>query len=297
MSDVWDDVRSRWESVRHAVDGGGPGPGDDTAFRRAGPGLSVNPVAVTGEPGAGKTVLYDALVQAIRSGDADSRRSPAIEKHTTVLRAGGRRVRAAVTVIPGQVSAQREQALTGTMRGNASPHGLVHVVCWGHNRIWQRGAQRDVQDVLGEDGRPVDPEAVRAWHLHKEAADFRELVDQIIDRQLARRLRWLIVAVSKCDLYWDRLDEARDYYIPGPGSAGGESPFAALLRDLENETALRLAVVPMASRLIRHQFLPGLPVRTSQLDDAQIGVLRAHFGRQLQEFMVSERQGGPHGSP
>ncbi|PCG87258.1 hypothetical protein CIB93_03610 [Streptomyces sp. WZ.A104] len=289
MPDVWENTRSRWESVRHAVEGGGPAPGPEAATLHGRIGLSVNPVAITGEAGAGKTVLYDALTQSIRSGDSDSARSPDIEKHATVLRSGSRRTRAAVTVIPGQLSAQRERALTDTMRGDASPHGIVHVVCWGHNRIWQRGAQRDVHEAIAAQGGPVDQEAVRNWHRRKEAADFRLLVDAIIDGQLAQRLRWLIVAVSKSDLYWDRLGEARDHYIPG--GSRRESSFAALMRDLQNETSLRLSVLPMASRLIRHQFLPGLPAQTSQLDDAQIGALRTHFGQELQAF-ITQRNGG-----
>ncbi|MEV7909858.1 MULTISPECIES: hypothetical protein [Streptomyces] len=288
MPDVWENTRSRWESVRHAVDGGGPGPGPGVATLNGRLGLSVNPIAVTGEAGAGKTVLYDALTQSIRTGDSDSTRSPDIEKHATVLRSGNRRTRAAITVIPGQLSTQRQRALHDTMRGEASPHGIVHVVCWGHNKIWQRASQRDVHEALAADG-DVDQEAVRNWHRRKEAADFRLLVDAIIDGQLAKRLRWLIVAVSKTDLYWDRLDEARDHYIPGRSRR--ESPFAALMRDLENETSLRLSVLPMASRLIRHQFLPGLPVQTSQLDDAQIGALRTHFGQELQSF-ITQRNGG-----
>ncbi|MFJ9319665.1 hypothetical protein [Streptomyces globisporus] len=287
MPDVWENTRSRWESVRHAVDGGGPGAAVGAATLHGRLGLSVNPIAVTGEAGAGKSVLYDALTQSIRTGDGDSSRSPDIEKHATVLRSGSRRTRAAVTVIPGQLSTQRERALHDTMRGAASPQGIVHVVCWGHNRIWQRGAQRDVHDALTADG-VVDQEAVRGWHLRKEAADFRLLVDAIIDGQLATRLRWLVVVVSKTDLYWDRLDEARDHYIPGP--PGRESVFAALLRDLENETSLRLSVLPMASRLIRHQFLPGLPARTSQLDDTQIGALRTHLGQELQT-LITQRNG------
>ncbi|AWL84669.1 hypothetical protein AMK14_20630 [Streptomyces sp. TSRI0445] len=287
MPDVWENTRSRWESVRHAVDGGGPGAAVGAATLHGRLGLSVNPIAVTGEAGAGKSVLYDALTQSIRTGDGDSSRSPDIEKHATVLRSGSRRTRAAVTVIPGQLSTQRERALHDTMRGTASPQGIVHVVCWGHNRIWQRGAQRDVHDALAADG-VVDQEAVRGWHLRKEAADFRLLVDAIIDGQLATRLRWLVVVVSKTDLFWDRLDEARDHYIPGP--PGRESPFAALLRDLENETSLRLSVLPMASRLIRHQFLPGLPAGTSQLDDTQIGALRTHLGQELQTLITQRNE-------
>ncbi|MEU2144097.1 MULTISPECIES: hypothetical protein [Streptomyces albovinaceus subgroup] len=287
MPDVWENTRSRWESVRHAVDGGGPGAAVGAATLHGRLGLSVNPIAVTGEAGAGKSVLYDALTQSIRTGDGDSSRSPDIEKHATVLRSGSRRTRAAVTVIPGQLSTQRERALHDTMRGTASPQGIVHVVCWGHNRIWQRGAQCDVHDALAADG-VVDQEAVRGWHLRKEAADFRLLVDAIIDGQLATRLRWLVVVVSKTDLFWDRLDEARDHYIPGP--PGRESPFAALLRDLENETSLRLSVLPMASRLIRHQFLPGLPAGTSQLDDTQIGALRTHLGQELQTLITQRNE-------
>ncbi|MFD8441223.1 hypothetical protein ACFV11_01260 [Streptomyces globisporus] len=287
MPDVWENTRSRWESVRHAVDGGGPGAAVGAATLHGRLGLSVNPIAVTGEAGAGKSVLYDALTQSIRTGDGDSSRSPDIEKHATVLRSGSRRTRAAVTVIPGQLSTQRERALHDTMRGAASPQGIVHVVCWGHNRIWQRGAQRDVHDALAADG-VVDQEAVRGWHLRKEAADFRLLVDAIIDGQLATRLRWLVVVVSKTDLFWDRLDEARDHSIPGPPRR--ESPFAALLRDLENETSLRLSVLPMASRLIRHQFLPGLPAGTSQLDDTQIGALRTHLGQELQTLITQRNE-------
>lgn len=196
MPDVWENTRSRWESVRHAVDGGGPGAGAAATASHARLGLSVNPIAVTGEEGAGKTALYDALTQAIRTGDRDSSRSPDIEKHA---------------------------------------------------------------------------------------------VDAIVDGQLAKRLRWLIVAVSKRDLYWDRLDEARDHYIPG--RARRASPFAALMRDLEKETSLRLSVLPMAPRLIRHHYLPGLPVGTSQLDDVRIGVLRTHFGQELQTF-ITQRNGG-----
>jgi hypothetical protein len=254
-----------------------------------GPGLAINPITVTGIPGAGKTVFYQALAQSLRSGDPDSTRSRDIEKHMIRLMSGSWRNRAAVTVIPGQDSQERERAMDDTMRGDASPHGLVYFTCWGHNKIWQRSDQREVEERLGEGERVVDEDAVRGWHLNKELMDFRALTDDIIDGRVAKRLRWLIVAVSKVDLYWDRLDEARDYYIPGPQDR--RSPFGELLRDLEIETSLRLAVLPMGSRVIRHQFLPGLPSRTSQLDDAQLGVLRANFSGSLNGFITSGQDG------
>ncbi|MFF9011973.1 hypothetical protein ACF09C_03245 [Streptomyces sp. NPDC014870] len=293
MSDDWDQIRGLWESIREGVGDGRPPPAASAAVSRGGPKLSGNPVSITGEAGAGKTVLCGALLQAIRSGDPDSRKSPDIEKHKAVIRAGGRRTQTAVTVIPGQLSLEREQALTDTMRGEASPHGIIHVTCWGHNRIWLRSDGRDVRDELAAAGGPVDEEAVRAWHLEKESLDFRVLADAIIDGELAKRLRWLLVVVSKCDLYWDRLDEARDHYIPG--GAPTDSRFAASLRDLRSQTSLRLGVLPMASRLIRHEFLPGIDDGVSRLDDSQIGVLRGHFNHHLQRFIASDG-GGSHGA-
>ncbi|MDG4787342.1 hypothetical protein O7626_15615 [Micromonospora sp. WMMD1102] len=293
MSDLWDGLRSRWESIRHAVDAGTPGNGgvrQGVAITEAtGPGLATNPITITGIPGAGKTVFYEALAQTLRSGAPDSTRSQKIEKHMIQLAANRWRNRAAVTVIPGQDSTEREKALDDTMRNGASPHGLVYFTCWGHNRIWYRSDQREVLERLGEGGRVVDEDAVRGWHLNKELLDFRTLVDDIIEGRVAERLRWLIVAVSKVDIYWDRLAEARDYYLPG--EQGRHSQFGELLRDLAVETSLRLAVLPMGSRVIRHQFLPGLPARTSQLDDAQLGVLRAHFSNGLHEFVHSGEQG------
>jgi hypothetical protein len=294
VTDLWSGARARWESVRDAVESGGaPDNAEVGVFAPEGaPGIAINPIAVTGIAGGGKSVFYDALVQAIRSGDRDRTRSREIEKHRVRFGRGRWQQRAAVAVIPGQESQERESSLDETMRRDASPHGLVYVTCWGHNRIWQRSDQREVTDQLTADGKPLTVEAVRQWHLDKELLDFRTLVDEIIDGQLARRLRWMIVAVSKVDLYWDRLDEARDYYLPGgpktylPDGREKPVPFAQLLTDLELETSLRLTVLPMASRLIRHTVLPELPKLTSQLDDAQLGVLRDNFGGALQRFIT-----------
>lgn len=292
MSDNWDSIRSRWESIRQAVDGADLAPGGGAAVGRGRLGLSVNPIAVTGEPGAGKTVLYDALTQAIRTGDRGSTRSSDSEKHRTAFRSGSWRAKASVVVVPGQASEERERALAATMGGTASPHGIIHVVCWGYNRTWQRSGQRDVEEALRAEHPDFDQESVRAWHLRKEVEGFRDLCERIIDQRAARRLRWVIVAVTKCDLYWDRIDQARDHYIPG--GTRNESEFCTLLRDLADETSVDLAVLPMSSRLIRHHFLPRLRPQLFQLDDEQLGVLRTHFSSILQGFLAAGERKGRH---
>ncbi|BCK66499.1 hypothetical protein Srufu_004520 [Streptomyces libani subsp. rufus] len=291
MSCDWDNIRSRWESIRQAVDGAYLAPSNGSAFGKGRFGLAVNPVAITGEAGAGKTVLYDALAQTIRTGDRDSTRSPDSERRRAVFRSGSRRAQASVVVIPGQASEERERALAATMGGTASPHGIIHVVCWGHNRTWQRREQRAIEETLRAEHPEFDKESVRDWHLRKEVEDFRDLCERIIDQRAAKRLRWMLIAVSKCDLYWDRIDEARDHYIPGV--PGHESEFHTPLRDLVGETSIELAVLPMSSRLIRHQFLPQLQAQLFQLDDEQLGVLRSHFGSTLSGFLAAgERESG-----
>jgi hypothetical protein len=293
MSSDWDKARFRWESVRQAVDGAYVAPVGGSVLGTRRLGLSVNPVAITGEQGAGKTVLYAALAQAIRIGDKDSTRSPDIEKRRAVFRLGSRRAQVSVVVIPGQASEERERGLSATMGGTASPHGMIHVVCWGYNKTWQRRGQREIDLALDAEDPDFDQESVREWHLRKEAEDFRDLCERIIDQRAAKRLRWMLIAVTKCDLYWDRIDLARDHYIPG--GTGNESEFCTLLRDLADETSIELAVLPMSSRLIRHQFLPQLPPQLSQLDDEQLGVLRSHFSNTLQRFLASGGEGARHG--
>jgi hypothetical protein len=179
------------------------------------------------------------------------------------------------------------------MGGTASPHGIIHVVCWGYNKTWQRSGQREIDAALGAEDPDFDQESVREWHLRKEAADFGDLCERLIDQRAAKRLRWMLIAVTKCDLYWDRIDLARDYYIPG--GTGNESDFCTLLRDLAAETSIEVAVLPMSSRLIRHQFLPRLPPQLSRLDDEQLGVLLYHFGNTLQSFLASGGEGARHG--
>lgn len=292
MSDEWDSLRSRWENTRQAVDDALL-PSGGAALGRGRISLSMNPVAVTGEAGAGKTVLYDALVQGIRTGDRDSTRSRDREEHRAVFASGSRRSQASVEIIPGQESKARDLAKAATMEGTASPHGIIHVACWGHNRVWQLGEQRAIDDTLRAELPAVDLEAVRAWHLRKELTGFQHLCEEIIEGRVATRLRWLIVAVTKCDLYWDRIDEARDYYLPG--GSRNESEFAATLRELVASTSIEVAVLPMSSRLIRHQFLPRLRPQFFQLDDTQLGVLRVHFSDTLQRLLAPRAGGAARG--
>ncbi|MFI5802630.1 hypothetical protein [Streptomyces sp. NPDC051561] len=291
MADTWDEIRAHWDSAVQLVDSDRSRSTEEFGAVSGGLGLSQYPVALTGEPGAGKSVLFDALSGLVGVGDVESRRSPDREEGHRTFLLGARKVRISGVVVPGQESIQRERAMNLILSEKTSAQGLIHVVCWGHNKVWDRTGQRALErNVRAPDGT-ISPDRTREWHLEKELADFEKLCDRIMETGAATRsLRWVIVAVTKTDLFWDRIDEARDYYIPGSGLSrqyqSAESGFCAMLRDLiDHNDRLRVAVLPMSSQLIRHSFSDSLRPRFSQIDSVGVGRLREGFYRSLQRLM------------
>jgi hypothetical protein len=65
---------------------------------------------------------------------------------------------------------------------------------------------------------------------------------------------WLILAVTKCDLYWDRLSEAHRSYMP---TTHHSEKFAASVRDLVNSVGtdrMNLAILPVSSVSASYRF-------------------------------------------
>ncbi|MFD5558877.1 hypothetical protein ACFWIA_34265 [Streptomyces sp. NPDC127068] len=293
MSDNWDETRAGWDAAVRAADATGRRRTSSSDIRagRARPGLVRHTLAFTGEPGAGKTMLFDALSEGgIRLGGGETTKSLTAESGHRSLVLGSLRIRVSALVVPGQVAQERDRAMNQILSEHTSPKGIIHVVCWGHNKVWNRSNQ-NVLDRTARDGSGnLTQESVRSWHLEKEAADFEQLCDRIQETRAAERsLRWLVVAVSKADLYWDRIHDARDHYIPGSDTSAqppaGESAFCTALRDLADQTDLRIAVVPISSQLLRHTFSDTLRPQFSQLDSTGVGALLGHLYRTLKELL------------
>ncbi len=285
----WDTVRGQWNSVHDDVERGRPSHDERAARGWLRLGRST-PVLFTGVAGSGKTMLNNALMRPNRIDAADSSRSKDIEKQRTVFGSGRKRIQASVVVIPGQMySPERGSGLAATLTGKASPTGIIHVVCWGHNRIWSPGSETDIGDALRSEDPSFNPdselarERMREFHLVSELAEFREICG-LIEDGAAKRLSWMIVAVCQCDLYWNRIEQARDYYIPRETRT--DNQFCKRLRDLTKErTSIRIAVLPMSSRRISYRPLREMPMQRPTLDDVQIGILRNRFSSTLRDFL------------
>jgi hypothetical protein len=170
-------------------------------------------LAFTGMPGVGKTVLFDHL-----SGKAYKRdyKPPATSLSKETGKVSPSRKSLKVTVIPGQESPSRHVAVEELFQGKHPVDGVVHVVANGFSEIRNRVAKQ----ALIDDAKLTTLELYREDQLKQELADLASTCELI--RRANRNHRkpaWMIVAVTKIDLYYDQLAQAERYYSPFGKSA------------------------------------------------------------------------------
>jgi GTPase SAR1 family protein len=195
-------------------------------------------LAFTGMAGVGKTVLLDHLAgTAFRQGYRPPGKSEAPETGKLVVPA--RQI--ALTVVPGQDSSPRHEALDALFLGKTPMTGVVHVVANGLATV----RDRDAETKLIVDGH----DTVRKFQTLQRKAELLDLDETCrILRQALRKHRkpfWMVVAVAKVDLYQADIDQAEAIYSP---TATGE--FAARLHDLAGQVGtdnFRWAAYPVCS--------------------------------------------------
>ena len=163
----------------------------------------------------------------------------------------GQRRRSTVSVVPGQVSYDQGQAFTNMFLNGNRPMGVIHVVSWGYDWVWGQAERQAILQYLRGTGTEPDLASVRAENRKGELKFFRDTCDLIRQAWSSRPAgRWLIVAVTKADLYWPMIDQARNYYLPD-SNQNGESEFRSILRslvaDLQEGGIKHLAVLPISS--------------------------------------------------
>ena len=187
-------------------------------------------VAVTGMTGVGKTQLVDRLVGRASGDHLGEVGSAVMERRTRrTARLQGFRFR----VVPGDNAATRLGALDEVFH-DEPVDGVIHVVANGY---------ATPRRTAGITGSAV---AVREDQLAAELEDWAITSHRIASMAVRRdRPVWLVIAVSKADLYPDQVEEAVRYYSPGGGSPFGDK--LDELRALAGGAKLSVDVLPVSS--------------------------------------------------
>jgi hypothetical protein len=295
MDGYWDRVRQRWLSFEAAVDSPAANrPGAKTRIKPMWP-LSLYkptlPVVVTGLRGAGKSVLYDSIIGKVGNSYVPEGESSDVEPHRTLIRTQRSKIRAQAMVLPGQDSYERSAALVKIFGDRNYPAGVIHVTCWGYSTAWDPVDRRSVVNEITAEGKQVQIEEIQKWNLREELVDFNNTCELLMNAWERRSKVWLIIAATKCDLFWPDIGKTRDYYIPGrptsprPAEPPRESDFCQALRGLVEYVGagnLRVAVVPVSCYSQEYKF--DRVTKSAGLDLGTTSILVNRFRTLVGEF-------------
>ena len=164
-------------------------------------------VAVTGMTGVGKSQLVDRLARRTTGNGVTEVGSAVLERRT---RRSPRLHGFRFLVVPGDNAATRLGALDEVFH-DEPVDGVIHVVANGY---------ATARRTAGTTGSAT---ATREEQLAAELEDWAITSHRIASMAVRRdRPVWLVIAVTKADLYPDELDDAVRYYSPGSGSAFGD---------------------------------------------------------------------------
>lgn len=188
-------------------------------------------VAVTGMTGVGKSQLVDRLTRR-STGDATTEVGSAVMERRT--RKGARLHGFRFLVVPGDNAATRLSALDEVFH-DEPVDGIIHVVANGY------ATPRRAAGITGA------ATATREEQLAAELEDWTITSHRIASLAVRRHQPiWLVIAVTKTDLYPDEVDQAVHYYSPGSGSPFGDKVDA--LRALAGGAKLSIDVLPVSSQ-------------------------------------------------
>ena len=213
-------------------------------------------VAVTGMTGVGKTELVDALCGRPTGATAEAGSAVMERRVRRDRRLRGFRFR----VVPGENAATRLGALDEVFHDDPVD-GVLHVVANGLATGRRTAGTTGVASVGREE------------QLARELEDWTVTAHRIASMAVRRpRPTWLVVVVTKADLYAGSVEEVVRSYSPGSGTPFGDRMDE--LRALAGAAKLSIDVLPACSHLdegssldraARDAYLSALEARMAQL--------------------------------
>jgi hypothetical protein len=210
--------------------------------------LPVERIVVTGMRGAGKSVIYKALVGLAGEKYRKTQKSKRVEGRKIKITRNGGTFRAKVFVLPGQRDVKpRTRTVERLFKHGNYPLGVIHVVNWGFDEVWEEDARPQILASAGEPGRSADLRGVCKYLRTQELEDFMRTSHLLRTAWTGHTDEiWFVIAVTKCDLYWRQIEDVREYYIPGDDPAS-DSYFAKELRLLIEQLEFpKFAVLPVS---------------------------------------------------
>ena len=228
-------------------------------------------LVITGAAGVGKTVLLDHLSGvAPKIGYTPPGRSDKTEKQN-VASAG---IRMGYRVVPGQASRPRLEALDRVFTNKEPVDGVIHVVANGHASVREAATLEVLSDPIGLD--------LNRWLEERRQSELQDLEETLrfikqSHRKHGGQPKWLLVAVAKLDLFYDKHAEAQLYY-----HADSNSPFVQMLNKATNELGtqnFRWNALPVCSYLDRYTWSGGTV--SPQLTEPERDFFLTQFGAEI----------------
>ena len=180
-------------------------------------------------------------------------------------------------MVPGQEATPRYETLDRLFDAKTPVDGIVHVVCNGFATVRNPFAR----ETLARDTGLDTLEAYRSHQLGQELEDLDRTCELLrAASRKARKPAWMLVAVTKADLYEADLMAAQRYYSPH-----GQSEFAARIARLVAQLGsdnFRWSAAPVCASL--EDFEWNAQTARSALAEPQRDQVLATFAEVLENY-------------